>query len=269
MKKLIISILCFIAAIQFSFAQSNIEKLLDKAIEEYSQNPAAAIQKYGSDDFTFTNAEGNMLNKTQIVRVASAGKLEDVKFTDRNIKIYGSITIVKGINTSRWNIGGTIINYKDAFTYIYQINGNDIKWLSAQHSLITPKDRNKALYKEINMLVSERKLAEASKYYSDSHEIKGIGKGPKALEIFNQKTIDAFPDLQIKIIELIAEGDLVFARCEATGTQKGEFNGILPTGKSAKIAHWTVNRFNAEGKIVESWNLNDNLSMMQQLGILK
>lgn len=269
MKKLIITLLCFIAAIQFSFAQSNIEKLLDKAIEEYSQNPAAAIQKYGSDDFTFINAEGNMLNKAQTVRVASAGKLEEVKFTDRNIKTYGNITIVKGINTARWNIGGTIINYKDAFTYIYQINGNDIKWLSAQHSLVSPKDRNKAIYREMNQAFNKRQVSDFGKYYADSHEVKGNGKGPKAIEEFYRINLKGFPDLQINIIELIAEGDLVFARCENTGTHKGEFNGIAPTGKTGKIAHWTVNRFNAEGKIVESWNLNDNLSMMQQLGILK
>jgi predicted ester cyclase len=130
-------------------------------------------------------------------------------------------------------------------------------------------DRNKALYREINKLSNERKITEVSKYYADSHEIAGIGKGPKATEILNQNYLKTFPDLQVRIIELIAEGDLVMARCEATGTQKGEMNGIPPTGKTGKVAHWTINRFNEEGKIVESWNLNDNLSMMQQLGILK
>lgn len=269
MKNLTITLLCFIAAIQFSFAQSNVEDLINKLIEEYRQDPALVVKKYAIDDFVFINAEGGFWNKKTTLNAVSFNKLEDVVYTEKKFRPTGDIVIFTGINQSKWNRGGTIINYKDAFTYTFQIKGNDIKWLSAQHSLVTPKDRNKALYKEINMLVNERKLVEASKYYSDSHEIKGIGKGPKALEIFNQKTIDAFPDLQIKIIELIAEGDLVFARCEATGTHKGELNGILPTGKSAKIAHWTVNRFNAEGKIIESWNLNDNLSMMQQLGILK
>lgn len=269
MKKLIISTLCFLAAIQFSFSQSNIEKLLDKTAEEYSQNPAATIQKYGSDDFTFIDAEGRVLNKAETIRVSSAGKLEDVKFTDRNIKTYGNITIVKGINTSRWNIRGTIINYKDAFTYIYQINGNDIKWLSAQHSLVTPKNRNKARFREMQQLANERKLIDFSKYYADSYEVKGLGKGPKAAEAVRDSYLKAFPDLTIKIIEVIAEGDLVFARCEATGTQKGEMNGIPPTGKTGTVAHWTINRYNSEGKIVEAWNLNDNLSMMQQLGVIK
>lgn len=135
--------------------------------------------------------------------------------------------------------------------------------------MITPKDRNKALFREVKQLGNERKPIDYAKYYAESFEIKGIGKRPNAAEAYSNAFLKAFPDLQIKIIELIAEGDLVFARCEATGTQKGELNGIPPTGKAGKIAHWIVNRFNDEGKIVESWNLNDNLSMMQQLGILE
>jgi predicted ester cyclase len=130
-------------------------------------------------------------------------------------------------------------------------------------------DRNKALYRELTQLSNDGKLTESSKYYAESHEIKGIGKGPKAVETYALAFKKTFPDLNIRIIELIAEGDLVMARCEATGTQKGEMNGIPATEKTGKIAHWTINRFNEEGKITESWNLNDTMSMMQQLGIIK
>lgn len=130
-------------------------------------------------------------------------------------------------------------------------------------------ERNKALFREMQQLSNERKLVDFSKYYADSYEIKGLGKGPKAAELTREKYTKAFPDLSIRIIEIIAEGDLVMARCEATGTQKGEMNGIPPTGKTGTIAHWTINRYNSDGKIVEAWNLNDDLSMMKQLGIIK
>jgi predicted ester cyclase len=129
-------------------------------------------------------------------------------------------------------------------------------------------DRNKALYREYNQAANAGRI-DYSKYYADSFEIKGIGKGPNAAKLNSEGYLKAFPDLQVRIIELIAEGDLVMARCEATGTHKGEMNGIPPTGKTGKVAHWTINRFNEEGKIVESWNLNDTMSMMQQLGIIK
>ncbi len=269
MKKLTISTLCFLVAIQFSFSQSNIEQLLSKLEEEYRQDPAVTFKKYAADDFLFINAEGGSWDKNRTIKSVSSAKLEDVSFTEKTFKTFGNITIVNGINKSRWNFGKVTINYKDAFTYIYQINGNDVKWLSAQHSLITPKDRNKALFREMQQLTNDRKLVDFSKYYAESYEIKGLGKGPKAAEANRDRYLKTFPDLSIRIIEVIAEGDLVFARCEATGTQKGEMNGIPATGKTGKIAHWTINRYNAEGKIVEAWNLNDNLSMMQQLGIIE
>ncbi|CAH0997775.1 hypothetical protein EMA8858_03909 [Emticicia aquatica] len=269
MKKLIISALCFIAAIQFSFAQSNVEQLLSKLEEEYRQDPATFFKKHAADDFVFINAEGGSWDKNKTIQSVSRGKLEEVSLSDKTYKTFGNITIVNGINKSRWNFGQVTVNYTDAFTYIYQINGNDVKWISAQHSLVTPKDRNKAIYREMNQAFNKRQISDFGKYYADSFEIKGIGKGPKALEEFYKKNLTGFPDLQINIIEIIAEGDLVFARCENTGTQTGEFNGIKPTGKSGKVSHWTVNRFNAEGKMIEGWNLNDNLSMMQQLGVIK
>ena len=110
------------------------------------------------------------------------------------------------------------------------------------------KDRNKALYRELNQLANDGKIMESSMYYAESHEIKGIGKGPKAVETYALGFRKSVPDMNVRIIELIAEGDLVMARCEASGTQKGEMDGSPATGKTGKIAHWTINRFNEEGK---------------------
>lgn len=112
-------------------------------------------------------------------------------------------------------------------------------------------------------------MAAYGKFYAESFEMKGIGKGPEAAIANAKRHLATFPDLQVKILEIIAEGDLVMARCEATGTQKGEAMGIAPTGKVCKIAHWAINRFNDEGKIIEIWTLNDNLSIMRQLGAIK
>jgi predicted ester cyclase len=130
-------------------------------------------------------------------------------------------------------------------------------------------ERNKAIYRELNKAANEQNLAAYGKFYAESFEMKGIGKGPEAAIANAKRHLATFPDLQINILEIIAEGDLVMARCEATGTQKGEMMGIAPTGKVGKVAHWTINRFNAEGKIIEIWTLNDNLSIMRQLGAIK
>jgi steroid delta-isomerase-like uncharacterized protein len=75
------------------------------------------------------------------------------------------------------------------------------------------------------------------------------------------------PDLYISTEELVAEGDLVTKRWTIHATHTDNLSGMPPTGK-----HITVNGLElfrlADGKIVEAWLGYDNLSMMQQLGVI-
>jgi len=45
----------------------------------------------------------------------------------------------------------------------------------------------------------------------------------------------ALPDLRRNIEDLVAEGDKVAVRFTVTGTHKGEFQGIAPTGKQVSF----------------------------------
>jgi steroid delta-isomerase-like uncharacterized protein len=79
--------------------------------------------------------------------------------------------------------------------------------------------------------------------------------------------LTAFPDHQVTVEDMIAEGDKVVARVTVRGTHQGAFLGIPPTGK-----HWTFTAIDiiriAGGKIVEHWNNYDALGLMQQLGVV-
>jgi steroid delta-isomerase-like uncharacterized protein len=76
-----------------------------------------------------------------------------------------------------------------------------------------------------------------------------------------------FPDLEWRIDDLIAEGDKVVARTTMSGTQLGEFFGIPPTGRAVSMAGVHILRI-ADGRIVEHWGTNDDLSLMRQLGAI-
>jgi predicted ester cyclase len=67
--------------------------------------------------------------------------------------------------------------------------------------------------------------------------------------------------------DMIAEGDKVVTRYTSRGTQKGAFMGIPPTGKQMMVSSIIIARF-ADGKIVEEWGLDDQVGMLQQLGII-
>ena len=78
--------------------------------------------------------------------------------------------------------------------------------------------------------------------------------------------IVAFPDLTHRIDEFIAEGDMVSTRETLSGTHKGEFQGIPPTGKKFEFSAICIWRF-SDGKLAEYWSDGDILGLMQQLGM--
>ncbi len=77
----------------------------------------------------------------------------------------------------------------------------------------------------------------------------------------------AFSDISIVPEKLIAEGDLVTIYWIARGTNTGTGNGLPATGKKAELAGITIWRI-VDRKIKEEWSAFDQLSMMQQLGLL-
>lgn len=94
----------------------------------------------------------------------------------------------------------------------------------------------------------------------------GIPPGREAPKAMFSMLRSAFPDFKATIDDLIAEGDKVVIRHTWTGTHKGEFMGIPPTGKSVSFGVIDIIRI-ADGKFVEHWGQMDQMAMMQQLGV--
>ena len=77
----------------------------------------------------------------------------------------------------------------------------------------------------------------------------------------------AFPDISYTVQDVIAEGDKVVTRKTFSGTHKGDFMGVPPTGKKGEIGVIDIFCI-ANGRIAEHWMEGDNLGLMQQLGII-
>jgi predicted ester cyclase len=74
-------------------------------------------------------------------------------------------------------------------------------------------------------------------------------------------------DGRITIDEMIAEGDSVALRATYRGIQTGALQDIPPTGKAITIPAQDMYRL-VEGKIVEHWGGPNQLSLLQQLGVV-
>lgn len=95
----------------------------------------------------------------------------------------------------------------------------------------------------------------------------GLPSGREGRKMFASALLAAFPDLHVHIEDLVAEGDRLVTRYSVHGTHKGELMGIPPTGKSASIGGIAIDRFE-NGQSVEHWEIFDQMSMMQQLGVI-
>jgi steroid delta-isomerase-like uncharacterized protein len=95
----------------------------------------------------------------------------------------------------------------------------------------------------------------------------GIPRDREGVKQLAMMLRSAFPDFKATIDDIIAEGDKVVIRQTWSGTQRGEFMGIPPTGKRVSFGVIDVIRI-AGGKVVELWGQMDSMRMMQQLGAI-
>lgn len=98
-------------------------------------------------------------------------------------------------------------------------------------------------------------------------QMPGVPPGLAGGKLVHQQLLKMFPDLLTHTEELMAEGDKVMQRFSVSGTDKGGFMGAPPTGKAYKVPGVSIFRM-ANGKIVEHWGILDQLSILQQLGMM-
>ncbi len=133
-------------------------------------------------------------------------------------------------------------------------------------------EENKALIRRIaEEIFNKKNLAVVDELVDNDYVFHGgPGGQEKGRENFKQmQTIlfTTFPDIRLTIEDMVAEGDKLAYRYTLRGTHKGDFMGIAPTGKQFELSGIAIGRV-IGGKIVEEWDANDMLGMMQQLGVV-
>ncbi len=100
-----------------------------------------------------------------------------------------------------------------------------------------------------------------------SRATAGASSNIQTFQDFTQHVLQAFPDMQVTIKSMIAEGDQVVVKWTASGTQKGEFLGTPPTGRTVPMTN--VDIFTVKnGKIVGVQAHPDGAGVLHALGHL-
>ena len=118
---------------------------------------------------------------------------------------------------------------------------------------------------------NERKLAVldeivAHDYVRHDPAFPGEVRGPGGFKQYVMAMCAPFPDAQVSIEDVIAEGDQMAIRWAFHGKHSGDFMSIPATGKVITLTGISIIRIRGD-KIVEGWDGYGALGMLRQLGV--
>jgi len=131
-----------------------------------------------------------------------------------------------------------------------------------QNKAILRRQHVEEIFNKGNLKVADEII---SPEYVD-HGPLGEFKGPEGFKQMVAMARKAFPDIHYTIDDMVAEGDKVAVRYTMTGTFKGKFGDIEPTGKQINMTSAYFYRFKG-GKEVEALPFVDMLAFYQQSGV--
>jgi serine phosphatase RsbU (regulator of sigma subunit) len=140
---------------------------------------------------------------------------------------------------------------------------------SGRRRSVSTEEENKAIFRRYIEEVPNQGNLEAvdeifDRYLAHQPDGSTLERGPEDVKRFQSEFRSAFHNMSLSIDDQIAEGDKVMTRVTLRGTHLGEFRGLAPTGKEIEIKGVSIFRFSSEGKVVESWDALDQLSLMRQ-----
>ncbi|RBY90254.1 ester cyclase [Blastococcus sp. TBT05-19] len=99
----------------------------------------------------------------------------------------------------------------------------------------------------------------------DHDPAPGQGPGREGFRSFFRTLTTAFPDAHLEPAVNVVDDDKIAFAYTLTGTHRGEFQGVAPTGERIEVRGLQIGRFE-NGQIVERWGSTDELGIMQQIG---
>lgn len=134
----------------------------------------------------------------------------------------------------------------------------------------TEEEQNKAMIRQYFELHNQQDLQKIEKMVTPGHRFYFSGMPPmdwNGHKQFLTSMFNAFPDIHFAIEDILAEGDKVAFRLSLTGTHKGTFQGVSPTGKKVVFGGTAIGTI-VDGKLAENRAHADIVGLMQQLGAI-
>jgi steroid delta-isomerase-like uncharacterized protein len=129
--------------------------------------------------------------------------------------------------------------------------------------------RNKNNYLQAKDAFNRKDLQTCLSYYTLDHEITSAPeKGRHVIQKFFEGMHATWDNLRVSVEHVVAEDNWVMGRSIATAIHSKPVLGVPATNKEIRATFWDLHHFDEAGKITQSWNMIDNATIMQQIGLL-
>jgi steroid delta-isomerase-like uncharacterized protein len=121
-------------------------------------------------------------------------------------------------------------------------------------------------------LWNRRDYAELEAIVSKSYVLRdpaapgGEARGAEGAEAWLRQIVGGFPDFEIEILDLLADETTAMVELEYTGTHRGEFQGVPPTGRRVELRGMERHRVVGD-RLDETRVCLDNHEFRDQLGL--
>jgi steroid delta-isomerase-like uncharacterized protein len=145
---------------------------------------------------------------------------------------------------------------------------------AAAPALAQPKSSPRVLAERFAATLSAHDIEAFAALFADryvNHQASAAAPPPPANTTPKQGTVGFFkarltglPDLQVTIEQMVADKDRVAASFVYTGTHRGVYLGVAPTGRTLRFTSCDIFRVR-NGRFVEHWGMGDLAGILAQL----
>ena len=121
-----------------------------------------------------------------------------------------------------------------------------------------------SFYRLYNRRCNEHEFDRLGDFVSEEVQVNGQAQGLHDYVGGLESVVDAFPDYRWNLRHLLIDSPWISAHFLDTGTHRGRFLGVAPTGRAISIQEFSIYRL-AGGKIAEVWVAADNYELLQLL----
>lgn len=137
--------------------------------------------------------------------------------------------------------------------------------MNSKQNIMNWQELNEQLWNQGNFAAIDAYIADECVFQIP---MPNLPNGPDGMKLYSHALMDNVSNVQNTMSDVVADGDTLAHRWQATVTHSGPLFGIPATGKELTVTGINLVRFNQEGKVVALYANMDTLGMLQQMGAL-